>query len=246
MFNLNVIVTGINYFWVISMNLISEIESIEIPSVRNLNWYYHSFYCTEENFKDFITNGIKCRKLLSLESSGNNGNYYISLLKDLGIDEEDYGFNSFMNNSTSFIIDGINPVKCSTVMWPLYHLFSRTRLPLRGSGWKDEYQEYLKIDPLKFVGLQCPLYNWINVALDERFISDFSIDLKNLKNIILTLNEYGMNLPIYDYSRRVGENVHILDQSKYLDKCDEMVEEVKRITKSRMTVNGVKASQFIL
>ena len=227
------------------MNLVSKIESIENPSVRNLNWYYHSFYYTDEAFKDFIKNGIKCRKLLSLDSSGNNGNYYISLLKDLGVDDEDYGFNGFMNVSTSFIIDGINPVKCSTVMWPLYHLFSRTKLPLRGSGWKDEYQEYLRIEPLKFVGLQCPLYNWINVALDERYISDFTIELINLKNIILMLKEYGVRLPIYDYSRRAGENVHMLDQSKYLYKCDEIIEEVKRITKSRMTENGVRPSQFI-
>lgn len=229
-----------------NMSLIAEVKSIEYPSVRNLNWYYHSFYFVEDNFRDMLQDGIKCCELLSRKSGGNNGKHYISLIKDLGVAKENYGFNSFMKSSTSFIIDDIKPLKCSTSMWWLYHLFSSIKIPLRGSGWKDEFQEYMKIDSSKFVGLQCPLYNWVVEALDERYISDFTIDFKNLKNIIEILKEYGHVLPIYDYSRRNGEKVHLIDQDRYLDKCDCMLEEVKSLTKRRLDNSSSNATKIVV
>lgn len=216
------------------MNLIDVLKAIELPATKNPIWYYHSFYFEKNRFEDMITDGIKCRKLLGLKASGNNGHHYISLVKDLGVNGQEYGFDDFMESSTSFIISGINPVRCSTIMFPFFHLLANTSISLRSSGWKDEFQEYLKICPDKYVGIQCPLYNWINTALDERYIIDITHDLKNLKSIIEILREYEIVLPIYDYSRRDGESVHLINQDKYLDKYDGVLEEVKSLTKSKM------------
>lgn len=214
------------------MDLIKEVENIERPGIRDLEWYYHTFYYTDDHFRDFITEGIKCRELLNLGRGGNNGRHYISLLKDLGVKEEMYGFDSFMESFSSFILTGIHTVRCSTVMWPLYNLFANTKIPLRASGWKDEYQAYLKIEPSKFVGVQCPLYNWLIETLTHPCIGDNTRELVSLKKMILLLKEYNINIPIYDYSRKNGEHVHIIDQEMYLDKCEEMAEEVEERTKS--------------
>lgn len=228
------------------MNEKELFEYLEISARRELDWYYHSFYFEQERFEDMITDGIKCRKLLGLDATGNNGHHYISLVKDLGIDDQDYGFDSFMKSSTSFIISGINPVRCSTAMFPLFHLFAKTSISLRGSGWKDEFQEYLKICPDKYVGIQCPLYNWVKDFMNERYICDISRDLINLKNIITILREYGRELPIYDYSRKDGENVHLIDQDRYLDKCDDMVVEAKRLMKSKIDNPNPNAIKFVV
>ncbi len=215
------------------MGLLEEVKKIEVPEEKNPDWYYHHFHFLDEKFKNMLDEGLKCRKLLGQKSSGNNGHYYISLIKDLGEDSLNSGFDGFMRVCTSFIISDIHPIKCSVKMQSLYHLFAWSRIPLRGSGFIDEFQAYKTITPDKFIGIQCPLYNWISEALDERYITDYTTDLASLRDIIKIMRAYGKELPIYDYSRRSANEVHLIDSDAYLDVCDNWIDDVQKLSKRR-------------
>jgi len=206
------------------MNLIDEVISIETPAIRNLNWYYHSFDYSRLNFIDMLTNGLKCRKLLNLKGSGNNGSHYISLLKDHLNDNDLYGFDSFMTVRTSFIIDeSLQTFKCSDKFFLYY--FAKTLLPLRHSGFKDEYQAFKEILPSFFIGLQIPLYNW--VTGDYYWAREY---YTMLKEIILIMQELNLSLPLYDYSRREKEKVHVIDSTAYLNIHDTLISSTKKYT----------------
>lgn len=215
------------------MCLLEKVEKIEIQATKNSEWYYHKFSFTDERFRNILDEGIKCRKLLGMRSAGNNGKYYISLLKDLYDDSLNSGFNSFMNVCTSFIISDIEPIRCSVKMQDLYHLFAWSRIPLRGSGFIDEFQAYKMIIPDKFIGLQCPLYNWISEMLDERYTADFVDYLLALKDMIMIMKKLNFILPIYDYSRKNVNEVHLIDADAYLDICDDLSDDVRKIVKKR-------------
>lgn len=189
------------------MDLTKEIASIETPSTRSLDWYYHSFPEQETIFTSILTEGIKCRHLINKEGSGNNGKYYISLTKDIGVDYGASAFYSFMKCCTSMIVDNIKTRKCINTY--LFHFLANTAIPIRCSGWEDEFQAYKIIEPDKFVGIQCPLYYWS--ANDHKYY------LEQLKKLIIVMKTLEISLPLYDYTRHQGTRVHTINPDAYLE-----------------------------
>lgn len=198
------------------MSLIEEVKSIETPSTRDLNWYYHGIHEEPETIKNILSEGIKCRNLLGQKGGGTNGKYFISLSKDIGIDEEISAFHSFRRCIMNIIIDNIKACKCIDYL-PFLHFLANTRFPLRSSGFPDEFQTYKIIEPDKFVGIQCPLYYWTK-GYEEEGIYKYFLDA--FKNLIIFMKLLESNLPLYDYSRLQGTSIHQIDPNKFLEIYD--------------------------
>ncbi|HAB66890.1 MAG TPA: hypothetical protein DCE23_05940 [Firmicutes bacterium] len=204
------------------------IKSIESVTVRDMNWYYHAYQGVDSTYrlKRMLLEGIKCRLLLYDKRDlygpysytfAKNGFHYISLSKDIDALPEKSSFLHYLNE-INFIIDHIFAFKCSTKKE--YERFRFTALPLRSSGYHDEYQVYRHISPKHFVGLQCSLLNWYYNGYTFRF-ADF-------KKLLTIMNEEGIDLPIYDYSRVIGDNVHVVDKSAFLEIYPKIQEDIKQ------------------
>lgn len=188
------------------MDLIEKIEGIEYPGIRNLRWFYHGFVFSDADFSDMLLSGLKCCKLLSLKPKGFNGKYYISLSKDMSIKNQVKSSYKKFGDMPRFIINNITPIKCSRNM--LNDNYSDTILPLRYSSYNDEFQAFWRIKPSCFVGLECSILKWYMEGNRE--------DLENLKRMIIIMKKLKIKLPIYDYSRCDYDNVHVIDQERYL------------------------------
>ena len=188
------------------MDLVDEIEAVEYPGIRNLRWYYHGFVFSEMDFSDMLLSGLKCCKLLSLEPKGFNGKYYISLSMDMLEKDQVKSSYKLFERLPRFIISNIKPIKCSRNM--LYDNYSDTILPFRYSGYNDEYQAFWRIKQSNFIGLECSLMKWYKEGNRE--------SLENLKRMIIIMKKLNIKLPIYDYSRCDYDNVHVIEQEKYL------------------------------
>lgn len=201
------------------MSLIEKIESIETPCARDLNWYYHGTCKDIEGIKAILKEGIKCGYLLGQESNINNGRYFISLSKDIGAQKDHSSFYSY-RTVINIIIDDIKAHKCIKYFSLLPYL-GDTRLPIRFSGWDDEFQAYKIIEPDKFIGIQCPLYYWVKSYLDGGTTNWF---LVNLKKLIIAMKALENTLPLYDYSRLDGTSVHQINPDRFLEIYDEEIE----------------------
>lgn len=148
------------------MSLIEEIKSIETPITRDFNWYYHGIPEDKDVIKNILSEGIKCRKLLGQKGAGSNGKHFISLSKDIGVDEDMSAFHGFRRCTMNIIIDNIKTRRCINYFFFLHYL-ANTRFPVRFSGFHDEFQAYKIIEPDKFVGIQCPLYYWTKSYVEE-------------------------------------------------------------------------------
>lgn len=210
------------------MSLIDEIISIETPSIRDLKWYYHAIPEEADAIKNIFSEGIKCRNLLGKKGTGSNGNHFISLSKDIGIDESLSAFHSFRKCIMNIIIDDINTHKCVDYL-PFLHLLANTRFPIRSSGFLDEFQTYRIIKPDKFVGIQCPLYFWIKGYEENR---DYKYFLDSFKNLIIIMKLIERRLPLYDYSRLQGIYVHQINPDDFLTIYDEKIEKLNCKEKS--------------
>ncbi len=198
------------------MNIADEIKSIESLTAKNPEWYYHRIIYDARAFKDMLNTGIKCRKLLKQKDSDSiyNGTFYISLYKDLStyVDLGHSAFAIFSGFYPNFIIEDIHPVKCRNDVD--YSLFRNSIFPFRNSPLQDEYQEFWHIAPEKIVGLQCSILNWYQKG------SKYSLEI--LRDIIKIMQEYKINLPIYDYSRASEETAHMIDKERYLELTKKM------------------------
>lgn len=142
------------------MSILEQIEAIETPSIRSMDWYYHGILSAKADITDILTEGIKCAKLIGKSGYGNNGRHYISLSKDIGALPKDSAFHGYRRCAANIILDNIHPTKC--VNAPFFEWLSPTRFPIRCSSVKDEFQMKEIITPDKFVGVQCALYYWGN------------------------------------------------------------------------------------
>lgn len=195
------------------MSLIEEIKSIETPSTRDLKWYYHGISEDTGAIENILSEGIKCRNLLGQKGGGNNGKYFISLSKDIGIDEKSLSaFHDFRRCQMNIIIDNIKARRCIDYS-PLLHLLANTRFPIRSSSFPDEFQIYEIIEPDKFVGIQCPLYYWTK-GYEEEGTHKYFLDA--LKNLIIVMKMLGSSLPLYDYSRLQGTSIHQINPNEFL------------------------------
>lgn len=210
------------------MNGEEIIKSIESDAVRDMNWYYHAYQGIDASYrlKRMLLEGIKCRLLLYDKRDlygtysytfAKNGHHFISLSKDIDAIPEKSSFLHYLNE-INIIIDRIFAFKCSTEKD--YKRFRFTAVPLRSSGYHDEYQAYRHISPKHFVGLQCSLLNW--------YYNGYTFKFADLKNLLTIMAEEGIDLPIYDYSRAIGPHVHILNKSAYLEAYPQIQEDIKK------------------
>lgn len=196
--------------------LLDKIKTIETKNSTHPDWFFHAFAYTEDLFTNILNEGIKCRRLvpkkLKKEYSGFNGEHYISLSK-MEQAQEEYSSFLFYKSKPAFIISNIKPTKC---LWAFEDNFiTKTRWPIRYSGFHDEYQMYRHIPPEKIIGLRCSLLEWT--------LDNYKYYLKSLKQMILLMKEYNICLPIYDYSRVTNHTAHLLNQEAYLELYEEII-----------------------
>lgn len=198
------------------MGLVEEIEAIEYPGIRNFKWYYHGFVYSNETFIDMLLCGLKCGKLISVDSKGYNGKFYISLSKDMGIKNVGKSSYKVFSGYPRFIIYNIKPIKCSNI---LYGDYANTILPLRHSYYEDEFQAFWRVKPKFFIGLECSILNWYKKGDRE--------SLEDLKKMIIIMKKLDIKLMVYDYSRCDYDNIHIIDQDKYLTLSKDILDSLK-------------------
>ncbi len=51
--------------------------------------------------------------------------------------------------------------------------------------------------------------------------------LEELRNIILTIREINIDIPIYDYSRLEEERIHLINTELFLENYDKIIEEME-------------------
>ena len=219
------------------LSLVDEIECIETTCTRDYNWYYHCIGNDVGRVENILTEGIKCRKRLGKKGGGCNGKDFISLSKDICVDGVYSAFHSFRKWFASIIIDNIDAYKCIDVDFipvPIIHLLANTRLPIRFSGFHDEFQAYKIIEPDKYVGLQFPLY-LCTKEYEESKNDIFYLEL--LKNVIIVMKQFECRLPLYDYSRIQGNSVHQINLDDFLmvydRKISNLTSEEKRLLLKR-------------
>lgn len=188
-----------------------EIEKIErIAKIRKSSrWYYHAITSSPDRFLKIVQEGLLCKNILgySRTKNGYNGNYYISLSKDIKAPLEESGYLQYIEEYPMLMIADIKAIKCFKTNCNT--IFTNTIIPFRTSGYKDEYQVFNKIDSSKFIGIEAKAYDW---SIQEKIS-----ELKNLRDIILVMRKSGISLPIYDYSREEDGIIHEVDQEKYLE-----------------------------
>lgn len=195
-----------------------KIKAIETKAPIQPEWFYHAFHYKDALFANMLTEGIKCRKLMTKEfkkeypHKGHNGNHYISLSK-LELVSPEYSSFLYYHSKPAFIVNDINPIKCICSFDS--SIFESTRWPIRYSGFRDEYQEYHQIPPEKLIGLRCSILEWKS--------GNYTYYLKSLKKMILFMKEHNITLPIYDYTRTSSYNAYLIAQDAYLELYDDMI-----------------------
>lgn len=192
--------------------LLEQIRSIELKVInKDPEWYYHGFNYKRSDFMDMLVCGLKCSNKLDIKSCGTNGKYYISLTKDIPNklnSESAYMYMKFTH--PMFILDNIKAYKCTDENERIP--FINSKISLRYSIWDDEYQAYSIITPNHFVGIESPIEDLVhNLDYSENIAL-----LKDLRNMIITMNELGINLPIYDSSYELSGQLYEIDKEKYL------------------------------
>ena len=186
-----------------NINIINELEeSCEI----NLDWFYHSTYYDKEKYSSILTEGIKCNELLNKPGCGvYNGKYYISLSKITIPNNQCNRFYTTLN--PSFIIDGINPIKC--VDTDEYEEYIYTNDSRRMRNYDGEYKYYYFIQNTYIIGI---VYNLLEM---QKRLSKFeNAPIIKLMEINSLLNELNIDIPIYDYSRRDKLLVHKINKER--------------------------------
>lgn len=185
--------------------MLDIIDKVEQECEISLDWFYHSpSYYDRDIGKSILTEGIKCNELLKNGKKGrHNGLYYISLSKITIPDNA--CFYVYNNVPPSFIINGIEPIKCENN--DEYLKYIDTKAPRRIGSYEDEYQYYYFIKNTYINGILFDLLNTCKMKREE-------VQLKKILDLISLLEELDMDLPIYDYSRREKTLAHTIDKER--------------------------------
>lgn len=187
---------------------INIIDEVEEKCEINLDWFYHSTYYRQQKYTNILTEGIKCNELLGNPGCGRyNGRYYISLSKITIPDNICFLF--YSTDTPSFIIDGIDPIKCEGIAE--YEKYVNTKDPRRMGNYDEEYQYYYFIQNNHIKGIVYDLLD--SFITRENKFNEWKI--KNLLELISLLEELKINIPIYDYSRRDNTLVHEINKEKF-------------------------------
>lgn len=202
------------------MRLEEKVKAIEAPATRQPDWFYHAFSYKENVFSDITTQGIKCHRLIPQKSrpskTGFNGRHYISLSK---AEMVGWNYSSYLNyeDYPAFIIKNVQVQKCSYAFET--SLVDKTRWPFRHSSYRDEYQAYRFIGKEHIIGLRASILEW--------YRRNLLLYLMQLKEMILFMQSHNITLPIYDYTRAVGYNIHQINPSDYLEIYSKIEEELE-------------------
>lgn len=185
-------------------------DKIEEKCDIDLDWFYHSLHYKKEDYRNILTEGIKCNYLLNRNWSGkHNGPYYISLSK-ITIPDNITFLNYACATNPSFILEGINPIKCERILE--YEKYIKTRDKRRIGNFDEEYQHYYLVEEKYIKGILFNLYMYLwNSRINK---SKQIINIKKLLDLISLLEEIDRDLPIYDYSRREKTLAHTIDKEK--------------------------------
>ena len=195
------------------MNYLEYLNDIEDKENEfNDNYYYHAFDYNRREFISMVKNGIKSRILLLRRGVGNNGLFYVSLSR---CEECDYSIYKMFYNLPKFIIKpNINVVK--TRNYKTYGLYpidlTNTFLPLRESGYDDEYQKFLLVSPKNIIGIE---YNLYDIYIKRGSIN---YDLEVLKSMIEDLKLQKRDIPIIDKSSKKEINMNKVLIKSYSEK----------------------------
>lgn len=188
----------------------SIIDEIENECEVDLDWYYHSIHYKNKDYRDILMERIKFNYLLNRSWSGrHNGPYYISLSK-ITIPDNITFLNYACATNPSFILEGINPIKCERILE--YEKYIKTKDKRRMGNFDGEYQHYYLIEKGYIKGILFNLYRYILNSKENRYRK--IINVKNLLEIISLLEELNLDLPIYDYSRRERTLAHTIDKER--------------------------------
>lgn len=194
-----------------SEDIIEIIKESEEETEIYLDWFYHESYYNYDNYKNILTEGIKCNYLLNKSSVGRyNGPYYISLAKITIPDNVCFKYYIYDRNP-SFVIDGINPIEC--LKDPEYEKYIETKDPRRMGNLIGEYQQYYQISNENIKGILYNLYYCIFTIKDS---DSQKFYLNKVCEIIQLLKELKIDIPIYDFSRRNLTNAHLINKEKLL------------------------------
>ena len=199
-----------------SMSLKDELKSCIIDQIQRDNeWFYHGFFLTSFNgYSDFINmynNGIKCSYLRhSKRSGGNNGNYYVSLSKINNCNPSNSSYLQITHSRPAFIISGIKPIKTINFDIP-----TNSILPIRSSSYEDEFQQFLKVNPKNFIGIQMAMSEIENlINRDPDYVKMFS----NIFEYLIFIESI---LPFYVYDNPQSD-LFLVDKEKcrnLINKC---------------------------
>lgn len=189
---------------------IDFVEKIEEKCEINLDWFYHSTHYKKEDYKNILEDGIKCNYLLNKTWSGKyNGPFYISLSKITFLDNITF-LNYACSNNPSFILEGIQPIKCERNVE--YEKYINTRDRRRIGNFEGEYQYYYWIKRNYIKGILFNLYQYVHNFQNAKHKQ--IIYTEKILDLISLLEELDMDIPIYDYSRRDKVLVHKIDKEK--------------------------------
>lgn len=171
--------------------IISFIEDKNI--IANDNWYFHATRTDIDIIKKVLEEGIKSAYLRNEKGNHFNGQYYISLYKNI---EEAESLKLWLSRCPKFIIQDISPFYADRNKFKIRRMFINTRIPLRTSEWDGEFHQYLQIQPFKIVALEYSL-TYILSNTEEFNIKE---KLRFLRDMVLCLQHLNKDLPIYDIS----------------------------------------------
>ena len=175
------------------MNKREIVEFVENKSFsEDERWFLHATGKDIDTIKKIIDGGILCAHLMNTENSvGCNGQYYISLYKN---DHNSRALRQRFEKDVKFIVHGIKPHYAKREKKASRLFYIDTRIPLRTSDWDGEYQQYLRISPDKFIGIDYQL----SLILSSLNADEIEDEITFLKSLSLYLKNIGSFLPIYD------------------------------------------------
>lgn len=197
----------------VDINIIDEVEQqCEI----DLDWFYHSTFYDKDKYLSILTEGIKCNELLHRSGAGvYNGKYYISLSKITIPDNNCFLY--YSTDTPSFIISGIEPIKCEG--YEEYLKYINTKDSRRIGNFSDEYQYYYFIQNSHIKGIVYNLLEYFIIKDNSKKENKFDVwfdklKIEHLLELIKLLDELDIEIPIYDYSRRDKLVAHEIDKEK--------------------------------
>lgn len=174
------------------MELDKVVEYIEDRPIKTSNkWFLHATFNDINIIESILKNGIQCARLSGVGGNGWNGPYYISLFQN----DNDYDSSILrerFETNIKLIVTGIRPHHMIDKKFAAF--FAGSRIPIRTSGYRGEYQEYLRIDPSKFVGIDYSLSR----VMCRGNIPQKESTLYFLKDVTNCVQGIIPRLPIYD------------------------------------------------